>query len=153
MDRSHARWGKYRRALRRYPDVRYCLLNAEQDRESPNLLLFDWQRVGVGVSADVCIFRIARSLDAVERIEDWLEFHEFKVIGLRRIVSETYVPLFENDNVSKIEGIWTREQLRDKFPSWIERVTGLELARGYSVNIQLSKENLVVLVHTNVRTK
>jgi len=62
MNSEQPRWSQYRRVLRRFPDVRSCLIEEEKEKSTPNLLLMDWQETGTGRGAEVCIFLIARKI-------------------------------------------------------------------------------------------
>ena len=153
MDENNPRWHQFRRVLRKYPDVRDCLIIQEQGEVEPNLLLIDWQKTGLGRGAQVCIFLIARSLGTIERHRQWLEFHEFRVVDLMQIFSSDYIPPFETKPVAIMSGFWTTEQYRAKNPSWLASLTGLETVQGYSVVIGYSYQQLVVGISASSRSK
>ena len=153
MDSCHPRWHQYRRAMRRFPDVRNCLIEAEQDEVEPNLLLFDWQRVGTGRGAEVCVFRIARSLRDLGQIKLWLEFHEFRVGNLSWRYSESYRPRYDTQPVSHITGYWTKERYRQVNSSWIASLTGIDLILNYQLSVRFTQENVVVGVHAETPSK
>ncbi|WP_457650826.1 hypothetical protein [Profundibacter sp.] len=144
MDENHPRWRQYRRAIRKFRDVRDCLIEEEQNRETPNLLLIDWQKTGLGSGAQVCLFLIARSLGTMDRHREWLEFHEFRTLSYSRFVSDGYSPAYETEPVAYLSGTWTTEQYRAKKPSWFASLTGIELVQGYGVSVRYSHKQRVV---------
>lgn len=78
IDASHPRWDQYRRAIRRYADARACLLREERNSEAPDLLAFDWRGIGERQEpSDVCLFRIAASLNTIDAVENWLRLQGF----------------------------------------------------------------------------
>ncbi len=153
MDSSHPRWRQYRKALRRYPNVRNCLIDSEQLTETPNLLELDWQAVSLGPELDVCVFRVMRSLPSIPHIYAWLDFHGFKVTEFSRFVSESFVPDYDTQAVAFIAGNWSRDDLADVKNLWFENLIGMEISRGFSMNIQLSMDQVIVGAATSVRTK
>lgn len=153
VDRAHPRWRDYRKALRRYPDVRDCLVKSERDADTPNLFLLNWDSVAWSSELDVCVFRIMRSLPSLSHMYAWLEYHGFKVIERRNIYGDGYTPKYELQQTALFEGGWSREQLKEKQSLWLENLLGTEISRGFSVNVALSNTDVVVGVHTGTRTK
>ena len=153
MNSEQARWSQYRRAMKRFRDVRSCLIEEEKEKNNPNLLLMDWQETGTGRGAEVCIFLIARSLGSIERHQQWLTFHKFRVKGLTQIFTQDFTPDFANQVVSYVSGFWTTEQYRALNSSWFSSLTGLEIVQGYQVRFQYSDRQLVVGVRANTRSK
>lgn len=153
MDADQPRWSQFRRSLRKFPSVRDCLVAEEQEKQKPNLLLIDWDRVGTGGSARVCIFRIARSLNDVERIHKWLAFHEFRVNPKIRLVGDSYVPQHPKVPVSGLTAQWTREQYRDRKPSLISSLFSFDLILSYQLVIEFSQDDEVAHVGLVTPTK
>ncbi|MEW2917200.1 hypothetical protein AB1A64_09010 [Ruegeria sp. ANG10] len=144
MEPEQARWEQFREAIQTYPDVKSCLLKDEQNKEVPNLLKFDWARVGTGDGAAVCVFRVTRSLGDPDRIQNWFKYHEFEVAGPYRYFSEDFVPTSENQPVATMTGYWTTEQYRRHTPSLIAKLVGLDAVRRYEIILSISYENQVV---------
>ncbi|MEM9499961.1 MAG: hypothetical protein AAGA28_18735 [Pseudomonadota bacterium] len=148
VDEDHPRWGQYRKAIQRYPDVRTCLTEEEKDKQTPNLLVFDWRTFGFSSSAEVCIFRIASSLGSPDRFVRWLDFHNFSHSGLHATRASTYEPRHEYDPFYRVTGFWTVEQFREVQPSWFAKLTGIEMMTSYSLNATFSKDLKVSEVST-----
>lgn len=144
MDSEQARWKQFRKAIRDYPDVQSCLTKEERDKENPNLLKLDWERVGYSSGAEVCIFRISRSLADLERIKSWLSFHEFRVLGYNRYRSEGFVSTRENQPVGVVHAYWTNQQFRERKPSLLWRLIGIDPLIRYEIVIGISEEFQVV---------
>jgi hypothetical protein len=70
---------------------------AEHEKPHPDLRQIDWDAVRNTKDIDVCVFRIASSIQDVEYIKLWLTYHNFEVVGLSRRVSKKYVPSYETD--------------------------------------------------------
>lgn len=140
MNSEQTRWRQFRRAIHEYPDVLSCLIEEERSKEPPNLLKFDWERVGYGRGAEVCLFRISRSLSDLDRIQNWLSFHQFKVLGYHRTRSEGFVPYRESEPVGKVFAYWTTSQLRERKPSALWSLLGYDPLLRYEVVIGMSEE-------------
>lgn len=146
MDADHPRWHQYRRTLGSYTNVRDCLVLDEQNKAKPNLLMLDWHRVGAGSGAEICIFRIARSLNDIDRIKKWLEYHAFLVGEKRLRYVGNYLPSLKTMPVANLTAWWTREQYREVSPSWASSLFGIDLILSYQVVIGFSRENKVTAV-------
>lgn len=150
MDRESARWPQYRRAIGRFPDVRNCLVKDEQEKEKPNLLLIDWDQTGMGTGVEVCLFLIARSLENVDRIRQWLEFQEFRRGPLTRTRTSASR---ENGPVSNMSAYWSVEQYREYNPSLLRTLTGFDMALRYEIVLQFSEINQIVGVAVVIPAK
>ena len=148
MDENHPQWGRYRKALHKYYDVRDCLLETEKGKEKPNLLLVDWRGLRSGVPISVCAFRIARSLKDLERIRQWLIYHQFRVSALNRIYGENFAPKYKTQPVYNMQGSWSREQYRRINSSWFAEITGFDPVYGYGLQFQFSDDLTTVGVNT-----
>ncbi len=153
MDGEQARWKQYRKAIRNYPDVQSCLTEEERAKENPNLLKLDWERVGYWSGAEVCIFRISRSLADLERIKSWLSFHDFRVTGYNRYRSDDFVPTRNNQPVGYVSGSWSVQQYREKNPTLLWRLFEFDLIYGYGISLSISEEFQVVGAYINASTK
>ena len=63
--------GADKRAARRWPDVRSCLMRSERKVENPDLRKMDWGKMRRDEDIEVCLFRIAASLHSPEALRDW----------------------------------------------------------------------------------
>lgn len=154
MDQTHPQWSRFRRLLKDFPSVRDCLLPEEARKAVPDLRQFDWKRVGTGSGAEVCIYRVARSLGDPDAIFDWLSAQDFKferqLIPYKGI---DYAPRFAGDPVFNVTATWTVAQYREKNPSLLARVFGIEPVIGYSVVLQFSQSCRVVGVGAGSSSK
>lgn len=153
VDREHPKWRSYRKALRRYPDVRDCLVEEERDKSEPNLLMIDWERIGTGKNASVCVFRIASSLGSVERIQAWLAYHRFKFGSVSRRVSESFIPHYETYPVYNITASWSADRYREFNPSWLVAITGYDLIYSYTLVLNFDQNQRIAGVGVGTRSK
>ncbi|MDA5556193.1 hypothetical protein [Shimia sp. MMG029] len=144
LDETHPRWKEYRRVVKRYPNVRSCLVREEANKTDPNLLKLDWRRVGAHRGAQVCVFRIANSLGTVERIRNWLVYHDFARIRSHPNVSERFRLPHPNYPVSRISGWWTVEQYREANPSLLRSTFGIDVILKFSLSIYFNEDGKVV---------
>ena len=145
MDESRPRYKEYRKALRRFPDVRSCLIEEERGKPQPDLRQIDWGGIRSIQDIDVCVFRIASSADGLESIKTWLLYNDFIVDGEGRYVGKKYVAKHETDPVFLLSVHLTLEKFRTIIPRlWIERLLGYEGIRSYSLNIVFSQTFQVV---------
>ncbi|MEM7076654.1 MAG: hypothetical protein AAF484_16310, partial [Pseudomonadota bacterium] len=122
------------------------------DKQTPNLLVFDWRTFGFSPSAEVCLFRIASSLGNPDRIEKWLEFHNLSHSGVTRFRSPKFEPEFEHEAVYSVTASWTVEQFREVQPSWFAKLTGIEMMTSYTLGVQFNKDKKVSGVRTGGRS-
>lgn len=156
VDKDHPRYSDFRRALRRFPNVRSCLIEAEREKRRPDLRQIDWGLIENGQETHVCVFRIASSIEGVEGIKTWFRSQGFRVGELRRAVSEKYVPKYDTDPFYGISAYLTAEQVRKLYPySWywwleslLEWLTDKDLSRGSSSTISFSHSGKVVGVRS-----
>lgn len=153
VDRDHPKWRKYRKSLRRCPDVRDCLLEEEKTAETPNLLMIDWERICSGESASVCVFRIAASLGTVERIQAWLAYQKFKFGSVSRRVSKSFIPLYETYPVYNITASWGADRYRELNHSLFTTITGYDLIFRYTLVLNFDKNQKIAGVGMGARSK
>ncbi len=139
IDADHARWDQYRRAIRRYSDVRACLLREERRSDSPNLLAFDWRGIGERREpSDVCLFRVAASLNTIEAVENWLRLQ-----GFIRITRFDLPRLTERDDIIQptmfVSGQWRDERYYEVYPSLLYSLFDIALSRNFAVQIQFTE--------------
>ncbi len=150
---KHPKWKNFRRSLRRYPDVRDCLIKDERTAETPNLLHFDWQRVGTGNNAAVCVFRIAASLGSVERTQAWLSYQGFRFGKFGRMVSESYQPAYRRFPIYNLTASWSAEQYREVTSSWFAALTGYDLISSYTLVLSFDQFKRIAEVSVSTRSK
>lgn len=153
VDEEHPQWGKYRKTLRRYPDVRDCLQEAERSAKAPNLLMIDWEGVGTSENASVCVFRIAASLGDIERTQAWLAYQGFRFSGINRRVSKTFVPEHEKYPVYNVTASWTVDKYRELNPSWFAAITGYDLVHSYQLVLTFDQNHNIAGVSVVTPTK
>lgn len=154
VDEDHPRSGDYKRALRRFPDVRSCLVEKEREKPKPDLRQIDWDKIRNIKDIDVCVFRIASSIEDIENIKLWLLHHDFRVGKGSRINSEDYVPKSETDRMFGFSAILSVERFREILPqSWFARIFGIELMRSYWLTISFSQSGQVVDVSSGGNSK
>ncbi len=78
VDEDHPRYGDYRAALSRFPDVRSCLTEEEREKPQPDLRQVEWGGIRDTRDIDVCVFRIATSVKAIDIIKEWLGLNSFR---------------------------------------------------------------------------
>jgi hypothetical protein len=102
VDVDHPWYSDYKKALRRFPDVRSCLTTDEREKPQPDLRLIDWGTIGSIREIDVCVFRIASSIEDIETIQFWLRHHGFTVGKLSRTRRKSYVPKYETEPIFRL---------------------------------------------------
>ena len=58
-------------AVKQFPDVRSCLVQAEQSKDRPDLRQIDWSRMNTKFDIKVCMFRIFSSYQTPVRVKLW----------------------------------------------------------------------------------
>lgn len=149
VDVNFPRYQDYKRAIRRFPDVRSCLTSDEREKPQPDLRQIDWDAIRSIPDIDVCVFRIASSADDLETINTWLRYHEFSVAELARLYGKKCVPKDETDEIYYLSASLSRENFGKIIPRWwIERLLGYEGLRNYSLVIEFSLTFQVVSVRS-----
>ncbi len=153
VNREHPQWKRYRKDLRRFPDVASCLVDSERQKKKPNLLKLDWDEVGTGSGAEVCVFRIASSLKDSGQTLNWLAFHMFRFSGLNRIGSQKFKPRYETEPISQVTARWSIEQYRQVKPSLLTSLTGYELIYEYRLILNFDQNSRISGVGVSTPTK
>lgn len=152
MNETRPRWQDYRQSINQYSDVRFCLEESEQLREAPNLLKFDWEGISGRASTEVCLFRIMKSLNDVDRMENWFSYFGFstqlslKKNGSRNAKSNNY-------RVHSLSAGVSIERFRELSPSWLKTKTGFDPAYNYAVDLSFSSEMRLTHVSASENSK
>jgi hypothetical protein len=65
MDETRPRWAEFEDTLAAFPDSASCLLPEERGNNVQNLLAFDWKAMRYLTEIDICVWRIATTLDDI----------------------------------------------------------------------------------------
>jgi hypothetical protein len=77
MDETRPRWAEFEDTLAAFPDTSSCLLPEERGKDVQNFLAFDWKAMRYLTEIDVCVWRIATTLDDIDLMRDWLALQGF----------------------------------------------------------------------------
>lgn len=77
MDESQPRWRAFEGTLAAFPDTSSCLLSEERGKDVQNLLAFDWKAMRTLTEIDICVWRIATTLDDIGLMRHWLAAQGF----------------------------------------------------------------------------
>ncbi len=150
VDDKHPKFGEYISATRRFPDARSCLKQVERE----DLRRIDWKAIDNIREIEVCVFRIASSIEDVEVIKHWLMYHGFTVKDLKRTHRETYTPKFDTDPIFQLRPRLAIEKFRKIVQrTWLTRIIGLELGREYYLFIDFSQSGRVAGVSSWLASK
>lgn len=154
INESHPLWSRYKRPISSFPTVLDCLRPEEVGASEPDLNNFDWGRVGTGARAEVCVFRVARSMTDTGAIFEWLShqgfFFEEKLVPYKGV---SFEPRFPNDPVYNVSAVWTVQQYRERNPSLLARIFGFDTVHGYTLVLQFSEACEVVGASTSTSSK
>ena len=152
VDGEHPQFKNYDRIIRRFDSPADCLGPSARDQDTVDLLQIDWNKVGTGKIAEVCVFRILRSLANTDDIIFWLEHHDFTVTGPTKKSPGVIRSGQDIVNDKDILGTWTLDRFRSERPSLLS-FFGVELVNSYDVLVQLDQYNNVVGINAIVSTK
>lgn len=145
VSENHPRYADYESAINSFPNVRSCLIENERNEPQPDLRQIDWSAMHDIHDIDVCVFRIASSIEVIESIKSWLRYHGIKVGAGSSLYGQGYVPKNETDRVFALESHLSVNKFREIIPrSWIAHLIGIELMRNYWITISFSKSGRVV---------
>jgi hypothetical protein len=145
VDRDHPHYKHYGKALRRFPDVQSCLIEDQREKPQPALRQIDWDQIETAQEIDICVFRIAASIDDVKLTKAWLLYHGFRLGETGWSRPPNYSPEYETEPTFGFAAYLTVEQFREIIPqSWFARMIGFEGLRGYSLTILFSSSGAVV---------
>jgi hypothetical protein len=154
VDANHPWAYDYGAAIRRFPDVRSCLIEKERNKPQPDLRQIDWVAIDNIREIEVCVFRIASSIDDVESVKLWLQYHEFAKISARPMYHNSYVPKSENDPLFALEYHLSIDRFRKIVQrTWLTGIIGLELGRNYSIHAYFSQSGKVAGVISTYTSK
>jgi hypothetical protein len=154
VEEGGPQYGNYQRALRRFPDVRSCLTEAERGRGQPDLRQIDWKLMRDTYDIEVCVFRIATSVSSMDMLKRCLEQNRFHSTRLDSMHSASYTPPGVNSSFYMLTTFMTIREYRKIIPrSWIFGFLGIELNTGYYVITYYSKEQKVVGVDSSLTSR
>ena len=148
---THRRYKDYRDAIQQFPDVRSCLIPSERPKPKPDLRRMDWTEVKSFHDIEVCVFRIAMSIQDIDMVKAWLRNNDFIVGREVKQRSDDYVPMRDTDPVFIIDSTLSVENFRKIVPRpWIWRIIGIERVYNFSLSILFSRTGQVVGVSSIV---
>ena len=154
VDEKHPKANDYRKAIRRFPDVRSCLTTDEREKPRPDLRQIDWAAIDDIREIEVCIFRIASSIEDIETIKLWLQYHGFTVGRMWQHFGKDYVPSYKTAPISQLPSRLSIEEFRKIVPrTWFTRLFGLELGRSYALYMEFSQNGQLVSVTSSLASK
>jgi len=154
VDVNHPWFSDYRKALRRFPNVRSCLIEVERENPQPDLRQIDWGAIGNIREIEVCVFRVASSIGDIATIKLWLLHHGFTMDEVSRRRRESYAPKYETEPIFRLWSYLSMEKFREVIPRfWFTRIIGLEIGRRYALFIYFSQNGQVVGVNSSLATK
>ncbi|MCK4860767.1 MAG: hypothetical protein KAS85_02485 [Rhodobacteraceae bacterium] len=145
VDEQHARYNDYRKSILRFPNVLTCLKEEERGKSEPDLRQIDWDMIHNTREMEVCVFRIASSIEDVEYIKIWLQYHGYRVDDILQLSTERNPPRYDTGPWFSFQGHLTIEKFREIIPRfWLARLIGFEGARNHTLTVSFSKEGQVV---------
>ena len=73
----------YKLAIKRWPDVRSCLIDSERTKKKPDIRKLDWTQLRNKEDGEVCIFRIFSSIGSLEGARNWVKSQGYRVEGIK----------------------------------------------------------------------
>ena len=158
MDSSQPRWAEFEPSIARFPDTSSCLMQDERTSDVQNLLNFDWKAMESLHDIEVCMFRVAHSLDDVQLLRAWLTAQGYRIADGRQFCSDMYDESFPNQGVCSFEGIMAPDLFAEKTSIFEEmslpwRLIYRKAARRHGLQIGLSDTMQVVEVFATVDTE
>ncbi|PCJ91007.1 MAG: hypothetical protein COA52_09465 [Hyphomicrobiales bacterium] len=96
-------------ALRDFPDVDSCLKGADYTSKKFDLLNLNWNKINNEFEAEVCTFRLLKTLGGIENATPWLEAQGFK--------SSSKTPHKTTYGTLSVHGSYSIQQNGPKFPT------------------------------------
>ncbi len=158
MDSSQPRWAEFEPSIARFPDTSSCLMQDERTSDVQNLLNFDWKAMESLHDIEVCMFRVAHSLDDLPVFRAWLATQGYRIADGLKFCTWEPDPEFADKSVCSFSAIMAPELFAEKtsvyenisFP-W--RQIYRHAARRHDLNIGLSATMQVVDVDAGVITQ
>lgn len=116
MDESRPRWGEFEAALAAFPNTSSCLLPEERGKDVQNLLAFDWKSMRYLTEIDICVWRVATTLNDIDLMRDWLATQGFSgSYNTQYCDNAVRTPYAEDDDeYCGIEGVMSVEDFEAK---------------------------------------
>ena len=152
FDDEHPRYGDYKFVIPRFDSPVDCLRRGARNSNGYDILQFDWNKIGTRRIAEVCLFRIFRSLENTDDVLFWLHHHQFKTVGPSK-KSPGHVGRDQMIiNNADIMGTWSAERYREHSPSLLSFL-GLEVVKYYYVLVQLDQNQNAIGVNAGTSIK
>ena len=109
--------------------------------------------MGFDQVAEVCVFRIARSIGEIQLLRNWFEYHGFTVTGPDRSHSEAFEPRYETQPVQGLSAKWSgveyETQYRARKGLLFRVFEHFYKIGGLAFNVRLSENGNVVSIEAN----
>ncbi len=116
MDEGRPRWDEFEDTLAAFPDTSSCLLPEDRGKDVQNLLAFNCKATRYLTEIDICVWRIATTLDDIALMRDWLAVHGFSgsynTQSCDNAVRTPYNK--ERDQFCGIHGVMSAEEFDEK---------------------------------------
>jgi hypothetical protein len=158
MDRFQKRWSEFEPFITRFPDTSSCLLPEERGRDEQNLLNFDWKAMKGLQDIEVCVFRVAHSLDDVQLLRAWLTAQGYRIADGKVFCHDEPDSKFPNRDVCSFAGIMAPDLFAEKTSIFEQmslpwRLIYRKTAIRHGLQIGLSETMRVVDVFASVDTE
>lgn len=128
-------------AVRRWPDVRSCLIRSERKAEKPDLRKMDWGKMRRKEDIEVCLFRVAASLQSQEAMRDWFVSQGMQYVEITK--REKLPNVYPEDmwEVAAINRFSTGKTYRESLIPW--RYLWMRFSRGENFWVWIAKDGRV----------
>ncbi len=130
-------WDSYRRALRRFPDARNCLVRGQRNRQDViDLLAVDWPRLRGRPNGEVCYFRIFTTLDDMDLIDAWTWASPPYPRHFSRGPVGPPIPDMRDglpERAFRLTAGWDADGYHERFPALLNTLTGFRQQRAMAI--------------------
>ncbi|MCW3783892.1 hypothetical protein [Defluviimonas salinarum] len=133
INKDSPRWREFRRSIQKYQSVEDCPGLQAQEGNDPAWLSFDWRAVGSTADLQVCLFRIAASLDGPSEISKWLSVFGFENLELLPLFADGHKPLDDRRPVIILSSSIKAARYLELRPNLIHTLFGISLLQGAGV--------------------
>lgn len=141
---------KWISAIKKFPDVRSCLVASEKSASEPDLRLINWDSISTQSDANVCLWRIFQSFGghesiAIDRIRAWMKFHGKPTL---------WDPKRTKTGVKHLQMFWDLETNGAMYPTHtFSQILSRVFGHGARVNASWDKDGNLKEVSASVTTK